>query len=75
VYGFFRGPQVDIRWHAHGGAEEQYSVESLQGDGRLVFGRNTCEMMASFWPTSVAAEQFPEVAASMNRAEKIAFSR
>lgn len=73
--GFFRGPQEDISWHTHGGEEEQYSVQSLQGDGILLFGRKTYDMMASFWPTPVAAERFPEVAAGMNRAEKIVFSR
>jgi dihydrofolate reductase len=73
--GFFKGPQEDTSWHTHGGEEEQYSVQSLQGDGILLFGRKTYDMMASFWPTPVAAEHFPEVAAGMNRAEKIAFSR
>lgn len=73
--GLFKGPQEDISWHKHGGEEEQYSMESLQGDGILLFGRKTYDMMASFWPTPAAAEQFPEVAAGMNRAEKIAFSR
>jgi dihydrofolate reductase len=73
--GFFRGPQEDISWHAHGGEEEQYSVESLQGEGILLLGRKTYDMMASFWPTPAAATQFPEVAAGMNRAEKIVFSK
>jgi dihydrofolate reductase len=73
--GFFRGPQEDISWHKHGGEEEQYSVESLQNGGILLFGRKTYDMMASFWPTPVAAQQFPDVAAGMNRAEKIVFSR
>ena len=73
--GFFRGPQEDTSWHTHGGEEEQYSVESLRGDGLLLFGRKTYDMMASFWPTPAAAEQFPEVAAGMNRVEKIAFSK
>jgi dihydrofolate reductase len=73
--GFFKGPHEDISWHTHGGDEEQYSVESLQGGGILLFGRKTYDMMASFWPTPVAAEQFPEVAAGMNRAEKIVFSK
>ena len=31
--------------------------------------------MARFWPTPMAAEQVPEVAAGKNRAEKIAFSK
>lgn len=73
--GFFKGPQEDISWHTHGGEEEQYSVQSLQGDSMLLFGRNTYDMMAGFWPTPAAAAQSPEVAAGMNRAEKIVFSR
>lgn len=73
--GFFKGPRDDIGWHAHGGEEEQYSVESLRRDGILLFGRRTYDMMASFWPTPVAAKQFPQVAAGMNRAQKIVFSR
>lgn len=73
--GLFRGPQEDISWHTHGGEEAQYSADSLQGDGILLFGRKTYEMMASFWPTPAAAEGFPDVAAGMNRAEKIVFSR
>jgi dihydrofolate reductase len=73
--GFFRGPQQDISWHTHGGEEEQYSVESLKRGAILLFGRRTYDMMASFWPTRAAAGQFPEVAAGMNRAEKIVFSK
>lgn len=53
--GFFRGPQEDISWHTHGGEEEQYSVQSLQGDGILLFGRKTYDMMASFWPKGTNA--------------------
>jgi dihydrofolate reductase len=55
--GFFRGPQEDISWHTHGGEEEQYSVESLQGGGMLLFGRKTYDMMAGFWPTPVVARR------------------
>jgi dihydrofolate reductase len=73
--GFFKGIEEDISWHAHGGEEEQYSVESLQGGGVLLFGHKTYDMMASFWPTPLAEQQFPDVAAGMNQAEKIVFSR
>jgi dihydrofolate reductase len=73
--GFFRGTQQDISWHTHGGDEEQYSVESLERGGILLFGRRTYDLMASFWPTPAARGQFPEVAAGMNRAEKIVFSK
>ena len=41
----------------------------------LVFGRTTYEMMASFWPTPAAAEQFPVVAKQMNSLPKIVFSK
>ena len=73
--GFFKSPQDDIRWHVHGEEEEQYSIDSLQHGHILLFGRRTWEMMASFWPTPMAAEQSPEVAVGMNRAEKIVFTR
>lgn len=72
--GFFKGPHEDIGWHAHGGEEEQHSLQSLRGEGILLFGRRTYDMMVSFWPTAAAAEQFPEVAAGMHRAEKVVFS-
>jgi dihydrofolate reductase len=32
-------------------------------------------MMAGFWPTPVAAQMMPEVAAGMNRTTKLVFSR
>lgn len=52
----------------------KYSDESLQSEGILLFGRRTYEMMYSFWPTEMAAEQFPEIAKGMNRSQKIVFS-
>ena len=44
-------------------------------DGTLVFGRVTYEMMAAFWPTPMAAQMMPDVAAGMNRMAKLVFSR
>lgn len=74
--GFFKGPNEDIAWHAHSEEEAKYSEESLaQNDHILLFGRKTYEMMVSFWPTAQAKELFPRVAAGMNRAEKIVFSK
>lgn len=73
--GFYKGPDEDISWHAHGHEEAQYSVDSLAEGNILLFGRRTYEQMAAFWPTKQAAEQFPQVADGMNRAEKIVFSR
>ena len=45
------------------------------GNGTLLFGRITYQMMASFWPTPMAAQMMPEVAAGMNRMPKYVFSR
>jgi dihydrofolate reductase len=43
--------------------------------GPLLFGRVTYELMASFWPTPLAAEYDPVVAESMNNLPKVVFSR
>lgn len=72
--GMYKGADDDISWHRHGEEEGEYSAQSLKGDNILLFGRTTYEMMASWWPTPMAAEAFPEVAHRMNAAEKIVFS-
>ncbi|MCL4296807.1 MAG: dihydrofolate reductase family protein [Anaerolineae bacterium] len=73
--GFFKGPNEDTTWHTHGEEEAKYSEEALGEENVLLFGRKTYEMMASFWPIPQAKELFPQVAAGMNNAEKIVFSR
>lgn len=74
--GFFKGPNEDTSWHTHGEEEAKYSEEALAQDSNiLLFGRKTYEMMAGFWPTPQAKELFPQVAAGMNKAEKIVFSK
>ncbi len=73
--GFYKGPGNDISWHQHGGEEAQFSVDSLKGHNTLIFGRKTYQLMASFWPTPMAAQAFPEVADGMNKASKIVFSK
>jgi dihydrofolate reductase len=45
------------------------------GDGALLFGRRTYELMAGWWPTPAAAAAMPEVAAGMNRLRKYVVSR
>ena len=72
--GFFEGLNHDISWHRHGAEESKYSDDSLQVGNILLFGRRTYEMMYSFWPTQLAAEQFPKTAKGMNRSQKIIFS-
>ena len=75
--GYFTGENGDLRW-AHGGEDPEWKafVESnAQGDGSLVFGRVTYEMMAGYWPTAQAAASDPVVAKQMNALPKLVFSR
>jgi dihydrofolate reductase len=75
--GYFTGSNGDLSW-AHRQADPEWDafVESnASGGGRLLFGRVTYEMMNSFWPTEQAMKSYPVVAARMNEAQKIVFSR
>jgi len=58
----------DAEWH-------EFVVRNASGEGILLFGRRTYEMMAAWWPTPMAAQAMPEVARGMNAAPKIVFSR
>jgi len=72
--GFTHRSDGDISWHRHGEEENSHASESLKPGNVLLFGRVTYEMMASYWPTPMAVENDPLVAAGMNRAMKIVFS-
>ena len=65
---FAKGAPDDAEWNAFVGG-------NASGDGVLLFGRITYEMMASFWTTPAAKEMMPEVAAGMSRMKKVVFSR
>ena len=74
--GFFAGPNGEIDWFKPGDEEDRaFAAAASGGSGTLVFGRTTYEMMASYWPTMEAGEEFPDVARVMNAAPKIVFSR
>ena len=75
INGFFAGENGDISWHRHGAEENGFAAESLASGNRLLFGRITYEMMASYWPTPIAEQNDATVAQGMNDAEKIVFSR
>jgi len=76
--GYFTDSNNDMSWAHQGGDDPEvrdFTAGNAKGAGALVFGRVTYEMMASFWPTPMAAQMMPEVAAGMNRAQKYVFSR
>jgi dihydrofolate reductase len=58
----------DAEWQA-------FMVANSTARAVLVFGRVTYDLMASFWPTPMAAQQMPAAAEGMNSSEKIVFSR
>lgn len=76
--GYFTGPNGDLSW-AHkerNDPEFQSFVEgNAKGDGVLLFGRVTYELMASYWPTPLAIQNDPVVAERMNGGAKVVFSR
>jgi dihydrofolate reductase len=65
---FAHNPNPDEEWDA-------FVAGNASGGGMLLFGRITYELMASFWPTPIAAEQMPVVAEGMNSLPKVVFSR
>ena len=74
--GFFVDASGDMSW-AHRRDEEwnAFASSNASGNGELLFGRVTYEMMAAFWPTPQAAQMLPDVAAGMNTMHKIVVSR
>ena len=76
--GYFTGANGDTSW-AHSPKPDAEWDEFVQGnasgDSRLVFGRVTYEIMASYWPTPMALQNSPAVAARMNALPKLVFSR
>jgi dihydrofolate reductase len=78
--GYFVDAKGDMSWAHEAGAGdpefEEYTASNARGgEGTLLFGRKTYEMMESFWTTDEAKQQMPDIAEGMNRLEKVVFSR
>jgi len=73
--GFIADGKGDMSW-AHKQDEEwnSFVAGNASGDGVLVFGRRTYDMMAGYWPTPMASQNSPVVAKRMNELQKIVFS-
>ena len=54
---------------------QAFTEENAKGGGVLAFGRKTYDMMAGYWPSPMATQQNPVVAAQMNARRKLVFSR
>jgi dihydrofolate reductase len=73
--GYFAGQGGDISWHNVDEEFQELANAASNSGNTLLFGRVTYELMAGFWPTPEAIKTDPFVAAGMNKAEKIVFSR
>jgi dihydrofolate reductase len=54
---------------------DEFVSGNASGNGALLFGRVTYDMMAGFWPTPHAKAAMPAVAEGMNRMAKYVASR
>jgi dihydrofolate reductase len=76
VDGYFTDAHGDMSWaHTHDPEFDDFVAANASSGGELLFGRKTYEMMVSFWPTPIAAQQMPVVAKGMNAARKYVASR
>src|SRR5215469_15555171 len=74
--GFIGDDKGDMSWaHKHDEEWNAFVSGNASGEGVLVFGRVTYDMMAGYWPTPMAAQKAPVVAKRMNQLQKIVFSR
>ncbi len=74
--GYFSDMGGDMSFaHSHDAEWNDFVEGNAKGGGMLLFGRVTYELMASFWPTSLAKETSPIVAEQMNNLPKVVFSR
>ena len=73
--GYFVDDKGDMSWaHKRDPEWQAYVSENASGGGQLLFGRVTYELMASFWPTPLAAQSNPVVVERMNSMRKFVFS-
>jgi dihydrofolate reductase len=73
--GYFSDADGDMSWaHKQDPEWQAFVSENASGGGQLLFGRVTYDLMASFWPTPLAARSNPVVVERMNTLRKFVFS-
>ncbi len=76
IDGCYADANGEMSWaHNQDPEQAEFTRGNAQGGARLLFGRTTYDMMASFWPKPAAAQMMHEVAKAMNEAPKLVFSR
>jgi dihydrofolate reductase len=73
--GYFTDANGDMSWaHKKDPEWQAFVSENASGGGQLLLGRITYDLMASFWPTPLAAQSNPIVVERMNSLRKFVFS-
>jgi dihydrofolate reductase len=76
--GYFVDQQGSMRWAKPDNKDAEWNAfvaANASGDGTLLFGRVTYDLMTSYWPTPLAMQHNPVVAQRMNQFRKIVFSQ
>jgi len=76
--GYFVDANGSMAWAKMDTHDPEYNAfvaGNASGDGTLLFGRVTYELMIKYWPTPIAKQHDPVVAEGMNNMPKFVFSR
>lgn len=75
IDGFFADSNGGLDWQNTDEEFGQFCIEQTAEFSTMIFGRRTYEIMVQYWPTEEALKNDSEVAALMNKAQKIVFSK
>jgi dihydrofolate reductase len=76
--GYFVDMNGSMQWAKMASENEEWKAfvaANASGEGPLVFGRVTYDLMVSYWPTPMAKQHDAGVAERMNYLPKVVFSR
>lgn len=76
--GYFVDRDGDMQWAKNACPDAEFDAfvaDNAGNGGTLLLGRVTYELMVSYWPTPLAQEHDPVVAAAMNALPKVVVSR
>ena len=76
--GYFVDAAGSMRWAKTRRDDAEWNAfveQNASGNGPLVFGRKTYELMIQYWPTPMAKEHDAEIAERMNALPKVVFSK
>ncbi|HMF82448.1 MAG TPA: dihydrofolate reductase family protein [Acidimicrobiia bacterium] len=72
--GYYEGPDGEFDWPNVDDEFNEFAISQMNDIDTLLFGRNTYEGMASYWPTPEAKEDDPAITDRMNTIPKVVFS-